>query len=251
MKKMNLLNKLKYISERADCIINENWLFFSDFNSKKYNLSYEKVMGEFLLYCLFTKDKKLYLKVLNKKFNKQACIKYLVNLTQKYRGKGKYLKPNEKLDLAWKKRKEINYSEIKNIFLNSELIYEEDLYLCDYLDLYNFTHDIFWGLDFGKIPINNILDSKTIIMIFDKAIKNYYFSILCHHYDLASENIIVLLILSDFVDNLRKNYFNSVFSSFYREVAIPFLDKKYDLKKEYKAYHMILVFGILGNIYEY
>lgn len=206
-------------------------------------------MGEFLLYSLFAKDKKLYLKVTNGNFSESDCIKHLIHLTQRYNDK--YLKPYEKLDLYWKKDKNINYHKIKKIFLNSELILENDLYLCDYMDLYSFTHDIFWGLDFGKVPINNIFASKTIIEIFDKAIKNYYFSILCHHYDLASENIIILVILLDYVDNSRKKYFYNIFNAFYKNVAVPFLDKKYYFKKEYKNYHIILVLGLLGNIYEY
>lgn len=46
----NLVNKLNYLRKRTNWIINENWSFFSDFNSEKYHLSFEKVMGEFLLY---------------------------------------------------------------------------------------------------------------------------------------------------------------------------------------------------------
>lgn len=247
-----ILAKLEEIRKRTSKILNNNWFFFSYFDSDFYNLSYEKVIGEFLIYSLFAKDAHLYSKVLKEKFCVESCWKKLENLSNKYSRPYIYLKPNEKLDRKWVTRNCMNsFQEIHAILNKSEVIYEDDLYRCNYLDLYNFTHDIFWGLDFGNISIESIFGFETIKKITDKAIKNYYFSVLCQHYDLASENIIVLLTILDGVDNEHKEKIFHIFNSYYMSIARPLLEKDYNFKENYEHYHMVLVLGILGNIYEY
>lgn len=247
----SISKKLNKLSKRISYLLTNNWFFFSNFDSKKYNLSYEKVIGEFLVYSLITKNQEVYSRVLNTDFNEEDCRNRLIELSRKYRINEKYLKPNERMDISWTERRNISCLKRKTMFMNSELLYEDDLYLCNYLDLYNFTHDAFWGLDFGRIPINTVLDLQTISCIFDKAIKNYYFALLSHHYDLASENIIVLLILSDYIDDARRDRFIDIFDQFYKNVVFPFLSNEYNLKKDYRNYHIILVLGLLGGIYEY
>lgn len=245
--------QLDEIKERTSQILNNNWFFFSYFDREKNcQLSYEKVIGEFLIYSLFSKDKNLYFKVLKEDFGLDRCWQRLQELSTKYSVSYSYLKTNEKLDRKWITRQNENcYQELHVLLNRSEVMYEDDLYRCNYLDLYNFTHDIFWGLDFGNISLNDIFEHDIILEIFNKAIKNYYFSALCKHYDLASENIIVLLILLDEMDDKCKEKVYRIFNTFYVTIAKPILEQEYNFKENYKDYHTILVLGLLGNLYEY
>lgn len=246
-----LSNYLREIEKSASNILDKNWRFFYNFNSEKYALSREKVIGELLVYLIISSNRKLYKRIFSEDYNLKRCFQRLQKMEKVSPNRYISLKPNEKLASLWLESEgDIDKRTTINILRQSELFLEGDLYLCNYLDLYNFTHDFFGGFDFGKSSVIQSLSEEEQVEIIDKSISNFYFALLEQHIDLASEYAIVLLcwcrikLISSSVKKIKQ-----LLEYFCTEIVEPFLKeyKDVDFQKDYKVYHTILVIGMFGS----
>ena len=250
-----LSKHLREIEKSASNILGGNWRFFYNFNNKKYSLSKEKVIGELLVYLIISNNQNLYKRIFPEGYNLKRCFQRLQKMEKASPNRYNNLKPNEKFASLWIEfRGEIDECTTVRLLRQSELFLENDLYLCDYLDLYNFTHDFFWGFDFGNSRTIQSFSEEEQVEIIDKSISNFYFALLEHHIDLASEYAIVLLCWckTKSTSSLIKKI-EQLLEYFCTEIVEPFLAeyKDIDFQKDYKVYHTILVIGMFGSCLSY
>ncbi len=246
---------MREIEKSASNILSENWRFFYNFNNKKCPLSKEKVIGELLVYLIISNNQNLYKRIFSEGYNLKRCFQRLQKMEKASPNRYNNLKPNEKLASLWIEfRGEIDERTTVRLLKQSELFLENDLYLCDYLDLYNFTHAFFWGFDFGNSRTIQLFSEEEQVEIIDKSISNFYFALLEQHIDLASEYAIVLLCwckTKSTSSSIKK--IEQLLEYFCTEIVEPFLTeyKDVDFQKDYKVYHTILVIGMFGSCLSY
>lgn len=138
--------------------------------------------------------------------------------------------------------------QIKDILLKSTVFLEKDVSSYNFLDLYNFTHDVMFSADFGSNKIFSDFSKDIQDSIWRKAKTNLYLALLSKHVDLLFEYEITLLILNKAANYKYEKELTALFNLVYESFILPYFQDNKKINKQ--NYHTFLVLGLLSGTYE-
>lgn len=239
-------SKFNYIRKKVDLLIKANRSFFFTIKNNDICYTNDKIKGEYLIYLIVNNYQD---DILNSR-------KIIDSLYAEYSNQDKYfddLISNEQVQVLWV-RSLMNSSfytydlQIKDILLKSTVFLEKDVSSYNFLDLYNFTHDVMFSADFGSNKIFSDFSKDTQDSIWRKAKTNLYLALLSKHVDLLFEYVITLLILNKAANYKYKKELTALFNLVYESFILPYFQDNKRINK--KNYHTFLVLGLLSGTYE-